>query len=272
MSAAAHQPVAVVPLSVALLAGLTSALGLTVTGLYRDNLLVASGWAGNDLVTLCVAGPVLAYLALGGAKPGARELLQLGLLDYMVYNYAFYLFGAAFNALFLAYVVLVTLAAVGLIQGLIHLDVADLARRFSTRAPARLVGGYLIVVAAGLLSVYVVQSLAFAASRRLPDVVTATGHPTSVVFALDLTLVVPPALLAGVWIWKRRPWGYALAVITSVKSTVYMLALSAATLGAWGAGALSSLSQLFLWGALGATSGGVSAALLGSMARAGPTS
>lgn len=254
-------------LAVALLAEIASAAGLLLPALYRDNLLVSSGWLGNDLVTLFLAAPALAFISARAAqRSDARELIRLGLLDYMLYNYAFYLFGAAFNSLFLIYVAIVTLAGVELIRGLVRLDVETVGRAMRATAPVRAVGAYLLLVATGLAAVYVVQWANFAATGRLPAVVSATGHPTSVVFALDLTLVVPPSVLAGVWIWQRRPWGYALAVITTGKGAIYMVALSAATLAAWRSGALASPSQIALWGVIGLGSALACAALLGKMA------
>src|SRR5688500_7194686 len=80
----------------AVLAGIASLGGLFLKGLYRDNLLVTSAWKGNDLVTLFVAIPIL-IAAIAFSKRGSlkAQLVLLGILDYMLYNYAFYLFGAA---------------------------------------------------------------------------------------------------------------------------------------------------------------------------------
>jgi len=77
-----------------------SANGLFINDLYQDNILVASGWYGNDLVTLLVAAPVL-VVALILAMRGSQQarLVWLGMLDNTLYNYALYLFGAAFNRL-----------------------------------------------------------------------------------------------------------------------------------------------------------------------------
>ncbi len=53
---------------------LASAAGLVVPHLYRDNLLVASGWRGNDLVTLGLAVPAFAN---GEAAPPIERLVAL---------------------------------------------------------------------------------------------------------------------------------------------------------------------------------------------------
>lgn len=69
-------------------------------------------------------------------------------------------------------------------------------------------------LAVGLLWVVVIAIwVGFITTGQLPPIVIQTGHPTSLVFALDLSLVVPVLVLGAIWLWKRRPWGYVLAAI-----------------------------------------------------------
>src|SRR5689334_20342185 len=84
--------------AIAVLAAVASAGGLLIHRLYRDNTWVTAAWHGNDLVTLAAAVPLL----IGGlvfARRGSQRavLVWLGMLAYILYGYAFYLFGAAFN-------------------------------------------------------------------------------------------------------------------------------------------------------------------------------
>jgi hypothetical protein len=80
-------------------------------------------------------------------------------------------------------------------------------------------------VAAGLSLIYVAQSMAFIATGQLPAIVTITEHPTSVVFALDLTLLIPWLAVGAIWLIKRKPWGYVIAGVLSVKGPLYTLVL-----------------------------------------------
>jgi hypothetical protein len=120
-------------------------------------------------------------------------------------------------------------------------------------------------VAVGLTVVYGSQALAFVTTGKAPAIVALTGHLTNVVFALDLTLVVPWFVLAAVWLWQWRPWGYVLSVIVNVKGAVYMLALSAATISGVRAGVSDDLGQLAIWGFIGLGSLVASLVLLGNL-------
>jgi hypothetical protein len=99
---------------VAVLMVAASAAGLWVHGLYRDAAWASAAFRGGDLVTLVVAAPALTA-ALLLARRGSRraELVWAGTLAYAVYTYAFLVFGAAFNVVFLLHVALFSLSLFG---------------------------------------------------------------------------------------------------------------------------------------------------------------
>jgi hypothetical protein len=243
--------------------------GLLRPSVYRDNLLVASGWRGTDLVTLGLALPVLVgsrHLAKrGSARAG---LVWLGALLYTVYAYGFYLFGAAYNALFLAYAALFTLSLLALGFGAWGLEAGTPVLRLDPGTPVRGGAAWLALLALGLGSAHVAMALGYLFTGRLPQVVTATGHPTNVVAALDLALVVAPSLLAALWLWRGELRGVVLGVLVNMEGALYMTALTAATAAAWRAGAPVEARQGFLWAGIGFGCLLSAAALLGGL-RAG---
>lgn len=232
---------------ITILAAITSLGGLLRPDLYRDNAFVRTTWLGNDAVTLFLGVPIL-VLSLVYARRGSlrARLVWMGALDYMLYNYAFYLFGAAFNVFFLLYVALLDLCLFALIFALPNIEPGAIAARFSPRTPVRWIGGYFLFVAFGLTFVYLMMTFGFILNGQLPDIVVRSEHPTSIVFALDLTLLVPWLVLGGVWLMQRRPWGYVIAGILSIKGPLYTLLLSVNTLLVTRAG-LASAVELVLW-------------------------
>ena len=243
-----------------------SLAGLAWPGLYRDNALVTAGWFGNDAATLVVAIPLLGFACRGVARGSlAWTLVWLGLLDYVVYNFLFYLFGAALNPMFLVYEAMVVGGAAALILGLVSLDVPAIDVNRIARPAWRgsaIVSG---VLAAGLGGLWIAQSLTFAISGTVPPVVVATGHITNVAGALDLALVVPLMGAAAVLLWRRRPWGVVLAVMSHVKGAIYMTALAAASASAVAAGFADVGAQIPAWVAIGAFEAAVLVALLGPL-------
>lgn len=236
---------------IAILTIVASAGGLFIDDLYRDNAFATSAWRGTDLATLVIAVPILiAALILSLRGSPRAQLVWLGMLDYTLYNYAYYLFGTAFNRFFLIYVALFTLSIFALIFGLANVDVKDMRQKFRARTPVKWIGGYMLFVAIGIGGLWIAQSLSFIVTGQVPQFIIDVAHPTSVVFALDLSLVVPFLVLGTIWLWKRRPWGYVLAAILNVKGTVYLLALAAVSVSAMKAGFPEASAELPLWGLL----------------------
>lgn len=213
---------------IAILATLASAAGLFVGGIYRDNPLVTSAFRGNDLMTLAIAVPTLiAALIITGRGSLRALLVWMAMLGYMLYNYVFYLFGAAFNLLFLLYVAVVACSIYALIFGLSSIDAVEIGRRFAPRTPIRWIGGFMLLLAILLGGMEISRALGFVISGRIPQDVVQTGHPTAVVYAVDLTLLIPGLLLAGALLWRGRAWGYVLGTIFMIKGASYGLALIA---------------------------------------------
>jgi len=225
-----------------------SLLGLLLSDQYRDVEWIKVTWYGNDWITLVAAVPLLslALLHTGGESIRAR-LLVLGMAGYAVYNYAFYLFGAALNVFFPLYVVSFLLGILTLGRFLSHLDVTVVADSFRRAAPVRLVGGYLVFVAVGLAVVWLGMWGAYAFAGRPTPI---EPEAFKIVAALDLTLMVPALAVGGVLLWRRRSWGYVIATIAATQGALYLLVLSVNSAIAIQHGLVSGPGELLIWGPL----------------------
>ena len=220
------KPAYILSAIVAVMLVMASAGGLFLDGLYRDNTWVTTQFRGSDLVRLVVAAPVLVVALLLTRRGSPRaQLIWLGILWLTLYDYAFYLFGAAFNEFFLIYVALFSLSILALIFALSRVDADAIGRKFRTRTPVKWIAGYMLFIAVFLGGLWLAQSLSFIVTGQLPQSIVDSGHPTGIVFALDLALLVPGMVLGALWLWQRRPWGYVLGAMMLVKGTLYPLAL-----------------------------------------------
>ncbi len=243
------------------LAAFASAAGLFWAGLYRDNQWVTTQFQGADAVRLLFFVPLFLAAAVYGKRGSLRaELLWIGLLWTLLYDYAFYLFAAAFNELFLVYVVLFALPIFLLVLAIPAVDVQRVQDACSKRAPLKPIAIYLAMVAFVLGAMWLAQTIGFLITGEVPPSVTDSGHPTAVVFALDLSLLVPGLVWAAMALWKRHPWGYVLGSMMLVKGAIYPVALLGMTLFASRAGVPGVLDLLGFW--LVFSIGGLTAALV----------
>jgi len=227
------------------LMALASLAGLLWEGLYRDAEWVKAAWFGNDLVTLFVAVPALAVslvLARRGSLRG--ELVWYAMLGYAVYNYAYYLFGARMNELFLLYVTLFVLPIVGLMLGLGGLDAQRVAARFGPRTPVRAVSAYMAFTGAGLAAAWTAQWAQWVFAGIEPSI---GEEPFTLIAALDLALMVPFFALGAVLLWRRRPWGYVLGAIMNLKGATYTLVLTAGSAAGAVRGVEGAAAQVPVW-------------------------
>src|SRR4051794_6667669 len=203
--------------------------GLAVHGLYTDDTTWATGaLRGGDLATLVLVVPGLIAATLLARRGSVRaRLVWGGLLGYGVYNYAFYVFGAAFNDLFLVHVAVFSASIFALIAWAARLDARAIATRFDARTPRRAVAVFLIVVGAVFATLWTAFSLIYAVTGHL-TLGAATLSGMHVVFALDLSLMAPSMVAGGVLLWRRRPWGYVAAIVLCVFGAAYQANLAAA--------------------------------------------
>jgi hypothetical protein len=244
---------------VAALMAAQAVLGRLFEGQYRDVAWIRATWFGNDLVTLVLAVPLLVSTLVLVRRGSRRALiLWLGLLGYGAYNYAYYMLGAALNAFFPLYVVLLVLSVVTLILVLSRVDASEVAA-LRAEAPVRAIGGYFMFVAAGLSLVWFGTWAAY----------VFAGHPTPIeseafklVAALDTSIMVPLMAFGGVLLWRRNAWGGIVAGIAGIQGSLYLIVLSVNAGVAISRGLVEAPGELPVWGILAVATTTATAALL----------
>lgn len=180
-------------------------------GLCRhDSVFSGAGNRGTDIVTLVIALPLLALSLLGVRRGSLRwQLVLTGALVYFLYVSASVAVGAAFNPAFLVYVVAFgaslwgfILAIGGVDRGRLTAAVPLLPRRAA--AVLMIVSG--VVTAVIWVGPVLIAQVQGTAPARLD------GYTTLVTVAIDCAVIAPAAITAGVLIWRRRCWGYLMAV------------------------------------------------------------
>jgi hypothetical protein len=155
------------------------------------------------------------------------HFIWLGSLAYMLYNYIFYLYGAAFNHFFLIYVALFSLSVYALVLAIMNTNVGEVSQHFSRRTPVKWIGGFMLFFSIPWSILEISRAVTFLFSRQIPADIIVTGHPTGVVYATDLSLLMPAMILGAILLWQYKNWGFLLSAIILFKGTTYGLALIA---------------------------------------------
>jgi hypothetical protein len=201
--------------------------------------LQGNGWYFYDPAAVAREGRIWDGLNLGLALPlfafaiaFARQnslrgrLLLSGMLFYLFYVYLMYATMVAFNPLFLVYVLIAALTPIAFFLNLHEIDVAHLSQRISRHLPRPLFIGFLFVMAATLLVLWIGgRIIPYTLANRFPD--EFAGMTTLETQAFDLALVVPLLLTSGILLWRRSEWGYLLGGVSMTFGLLMSCALPA---------------------------------------------
>ena len=180
-------------------------------GLYRyDTLFSGAAFRGVDAVVLFMSLPLLAFSFIRHRRGSLRGTILLsGALSYLLYIGVSMTFGAAFNRLFLVYTALFSASLVALILTLSAIDMARLPGRIAAQLPRRATALFLCVAGLGTLLLWMSELVGPVLGRGVPELLgpytTMSSH------GLDSATVTPAAVVAGLYLWRRKAAGYLLA-------------------------------------------------------------
>ncbi len=216
-------------------------------GLYRfDSLSIAMQAIPQDIVTLIVGVPMLVIALLMYRTGSLRgRLLFAGTLGYFLYTYASYAFGASYNPMFLVYIALFTLSLYAFVLAMLGLDIQYLTAHVSERLPRRGIAILFFVMAAFLCFMHLGRLVPPLFNGTVPEVIET--YTTDAVAVLDLGLIMPAAILAGILLWRKQPWGYLLAALLLIKGFTLATAVSAMAIGQKLAGVAVTLPELIMF-------------------------
>lgn len=202
---------------IALLSAIATLSGLFWKGLYSQETVSMGAQAmGQDLVTLLVAIPLLllsVYLIHKKSLKG--QMIWMGSIFYFLYTYASLAFLATYNQFFLVYVVLLGLSLYTFIYGLMSLDASNLKNSMIPGKTTTVAAIFTILMAFMLAFMWLSLIIGSLISGSAPAVLET--YTTLVIQALDLAVLIPAAIIAGLLLLKGRAWGYVLMSILIVK-------------------------------------------------------
>jgi hypothetical protein len=190
-------------------------------GWYRyDTPIGAIGFKAGDLITLFLAVPALIVSFVLYRQGSLRGGLFLtGALAYFLYTYLSLGFGATYNNLFVVYIFIFSASLFGLILALTSFDVQTLPTHFAETLPRRGIGIFLVVSGVILSLIWLVLSIipALLQSKAPPEAYFYTTFMTGIV---DIGIVAPALIAAGVLLLRRTPFGYLLAATMLVFTSI----------------------------------------------------
>jgi hypothetical protein len=189
-------------------------------GIYRfDTIFFSAGFRGNDAVTVFLELPLLIIAILLYRRGSLRGgFLLAGSLAYVLYNSFSLGTSAAYNPLFLLYIATFTasLFAMGMLWE--QIDFNALQNHIKPGMPRRGAAIYLFIGGIATALLWLSDILPPLMQGNPPSLLGP--YTTSITYFMDLSIVTPFCLLAGIWLLRRDSRGYLLGFML-----LYLLAL-----------------------------------------------
>jgi len=206
-------------------------------GLYQNDMtLYAVGYRIADAYNLLLGIPFLLisfYAYQRGSLRGG--FLMAGALAFMLYQYSSLAIGAAYNNLFVVYILVTIAAFIGLLRFIRSVNEAQLPQQYDEQAPLRGSGIYLLVSGVILFLIWLILSI-------LPALLAGTVPPelgsyhTIITFVVDMAFIAPCLVATGILLLRRSSLGLLLAPI----ALVFIDALGLGLI-------LMGIGQMLLW-------------------------
>ncbi len=196
-------------------------------GVYQnDSISVVAQGKASDLITLLLGIPLLIgslYFANKGSFKG--ELMLTGTLGYFLYTYMSYTFLWTYNPLFIIYITLMAASLYAFILSFMSFEIEKVPAMFNEKLPIKFLGGFQLFVGFAIGMMWIGKIAPSIFNQSIPS--GLEHYTTFVIQGLDLGIVVPAAILSGILIIKRKPFGYLLSSVIIIKGVTMLTCISA---------------------------------------------
>ena len=185
-------------------------------GVYkRDTIFSTGAIQGADVTSLFVGLPLLAAAYLLYRRGSQRGgFLLASVLAYYFYYAASLTLVVAYNNLYLVYLTLFSASFFALVLSLMSIDITSLPARFSPRLPRRGLAIFMFVVGIGVAFIWLSDVINALVTNGVPEALGS--HTALVTYTLDVGIIAPACLLAGILLLRRAPLGYLLTGILTI--------------------------------------------------------
>jgi hypothetical protein len=174
----------------------------------------------QDVVTLIAAISLLAIAFFGKRKNIKLDILQIGIIGYVFYAYGPHVMGTLYNYFYFLYLCAFGLSIFYFISAFANIEYKRLA--FDIPNPLRLI----IAVYCAVMPVLFAPQWIVGILQAIQAHARPTDFGMYWVYILDLCFVLPVCALTSVFLFQKKPLGYLLGGILSIKGFTLMLSVA----------------------------------------------
>jgi hypothetical protein len=199
-------------IALAAVAGATAGLTYVFGGLLRGPAVMNGSCRGTALVMLVVGVPVLTGSLIVAAQGSHRAVfVWFGASLYLAYNSFLLTVATPLNRLFLFDVTALALSIATAVAVAAAAQPRVLALHVKATLPAHGLAAFLWAVVGLNAAAWLRRIVPALVDNDPARLLRGTGITVVPTYLEDLAFWLPLVAVAGVWLWRRLPWGYLLA-------------------------------------------------------------
>ena len=205
--------ISLLTLPISILMAITSLYGIFSDSIYlHETKNYAAQAIGQDFVNLFFVLPVfiISFILLQRSV-FVSLFIWCGTLMYIIYTFVIFCFGVHFNILFLIYCLTLGFSIYLLIGTISSLDYSKIREQFNTEHSTKITSLYLFIIAGMFYLIWLKEIIPAIIKNKIPQSILDSGLPTSPVFVLDISIVLPALIIAGILLLKKKSFGYFIA-------------------------------------------------------------
>ncbi len=196
-------------LSIAILAAITSLLGIFDPGAYQYE---TANWAlqarGQDVGNVIAVIVLLATTYFWAQKSIRAYYIWIGSLMYFMYAFTIYAFFAHFNYLFLLYVAVLGLTFYTLFYALREGE-KQITMRKKNNTASTYFAAIVLILTGGLFGLlWLAEIIPALISGQTPQTLIETGLWVNPIQVIDLSIVLPAMIGTGIMLFRKKTGGY----------------------------------------------------------------
>lgn len=219
-------------------------------GIYaNDSISIVAQGLASDFITLIIAIPVTVLALYFSQKDSFKgDLVLTGMLGYFLYTYMSYTFLWNYNALFIVYVIIMSLSFFAFLIMMTSFDLKSIKSYFVDPFKAKSIISFqwFVAIMIGMLWLSKITPTWFSTVSPIG----LEHYTTLVIQAMDLGFVVPTAIISAILLNQRKPLGYLLSSIVLIKGIALLTSITAMVLSMMLSGIQTSIIEITIFGLL----------------------
>lgn len=217
------------------------------TGIYKnESLSMASQVISQDYVILIFGIPLLLLSAFFAAKSLKGLFMLAGTLAFFLYTYMSYSFTAMYNNLFLVYLLLMFCSLTAFIITCINISSYELKNCFHENPKLKFSGMFMLIMGTLVGAMWLSRIIPPLLAGTVPE--SVEHYTTLIIQAMDIGIVIPTMIIAGILTIKKNAVGYFFTALLSVKTLTLLISISAMVVGMAINGVSASIVEIIAFG------------------------